>query len=565
MLQDLSSASTFINNALEISNHQPLLQWRYAKILIALAENQRIAEALSITSHAPGIDKLSSPNRETTETLIQELMPKLVEEDFRCMKARCVSAFTGNWPLSMKTESCLSDSDAAAACLLGINNNHDLAIEIVEAFPDKIQVLRAYAVYALKHGLQSSVKRIETAVRMEPANPVNHYLHSVLNTNNPHEAYTSINTALELWPEETEWHIKAADMAAQIGEPETASTHIAMALNANPENAKLWALKAEIEMQNNDLENAKQDLEKSVSIDNDQVSSWINLAEINRRMKNLPEAIDNIKTAKGIDPDNLEIAKQEIDFLYQSGDYASAESQADLLVQQHPGQPELLILLAKSQTKQGKIDQAEQTLTNAIEAVPESIELKLEKIKLQSQHKDVEVILPDLVNLAQEYPQNPGILITLTDWLIQTKQYKKAEETAQIVLRIMPEQAEIHLMLGRLHRKNGQLDQAVNNLSTAISYDPNLVEAYIELGKAYQDRKDLESAISVYQQGVATNSRDPRPYYFAGMALKECKDYSNAEMMLKQAKKYAPDDPNIIRQLGVITALNLINNLRETR
>ncbi len=565
MLQDFASASTYFKKAVEIATHQPLQQWRYAKNLINLAENQRIADALSITSHAPGTDKLSTHNRETTEAVIQELMPKLVEEDYRCMKARCVSAFTGIWPLSMNSESCLSDPQVAAACLLGIKNNHDLAIEIVAAFPNNIQVLRAYAIYALKHGLESGAKRIETAVRMEPANPVNHYLNAVLNKHKPDEAYTSINNALELWPEETEWHILAADLAAQIGDPDAASHHIAMALNAYPENAKLWALKAEIEMQNNELENAKQALEKSVSIESDQVSYWINLAEINRRMKNLPEAIDNIKTAKGIDPDNMEIAKQEIEFLYQFGDYASAESQAGKLVQQHPDQTGLIILLANSQSQQGKIDQAEQTLSDAIDTLPESVGLKLERIKLHGLNKDVESVLPDLVGLAQEYPENPDILITLTDWLIQTKQYKKAEETAQIVLRIMPEQPEIHLMLGRLHRKNGQLDQAVNNLSNAITYDPSLVEAYIELGKAYQDRKDLEAAISVYQQGVAANSRDPRPYYFAGMALKECKDYSNAEVMLKQAKKYAPADPNIIRQLGVITALNLINNLRETR
>jgi len=48
------------------------------------------------------------------------------------------------------------------------------------------------------------------------------------------------------------------------------------------------------------------------------------------------------------------------------------------------------------------------------------------------------------------------------------------------------------------------------------------------------------------------------------MALKECRDYRGAEAMLKQAKALAPEDPEIIRQLGVITAMNLINNLRET-
>jgi tetratricopeptide (TPR) repeat protein len=120
-------------------------------------------------------------------------------------------------------------------------------------------------------------------------------------------------------------------------------------------------------------------------------------------------------------------------------------------------------------------------------------------------------------------------------------------------------------MLGRLQRKNGQLDQAIAHLSDAITFDPHLVEAYIELGKVYQDRRDLEAAINIFQQGVQANASDPRPYFYTAMALKECKDYKNAEAMLKQAKRYSPDDANIIRQLGVVTALNLVNNLRETR
>jgi len=169
-----------------------------------------------------------------------------------------------------------------------------------------------------------------------------------------------------------------------------------------------------------------------------------------------------------------------------------------------------------------------------------------------------------LIHLAQEHPNQPEVLTTLTDWLIQTNRLQEAEETAQSVLRIIPEQAEVHLMLGRLQKKKGQLDQAVAHLSDAISYDPTLIDAYIELGKTYQERNDLEQAINTYQKGSQADGSDPRPYFFTGMALKECKDYVGAEKMLKQAKRYAPHDSKIIRQLGVIKALNLINNLRET-
>ena len=64
----------------------------------------------------------------------------------------------------------------------------------------------------------------------------------------------------------------------------------------------------------------------------------------------------------------------------------------------------------------------------------------------------------------------------------------------------------MHLMLGRLQRKNGQLDQAIAHLSDAIAYEPGLIEAYIELGKTYQDRRDLEEAIKVFPKRCGSRS-----------------------------------------------------------
>ncbi len=208
------------------------------------------------------------------------------------------------------------------------------------------------------------------------------------------------------------------------------------------------------------------------------------------------------------------------------------------------------IILAQAKAKQGKFDAALEVLNSALESDPSNISLKLEVLKVRKDQEGIQAVLSEVTALAQDHPDNTKVLTTLTDWLIQTNQLDQAEDTAQKILKITPKQADVHLMLGRLQRKIGQLDQAISHLSDAINFDPNMVDAYIELGKTYQDRRDLEQAIKTFQKGTQVNASDPRPYYFAGMALKECKDYKNAEMMLKQAKKYAPEDANIIRQLG---------------
>jgi len=285
------------------------------------------------------------------------------------------------------------------------------------------------------------------------------------------------------------------------------------------------------------------------------------MADINRRMGSVDEAIENIRKASQLDPENADIALEELQYLFDTKNFEEAEAKAEEILQDNSKNENIRILFAQAKARQGKFEAALEVLASN----PNNIKFELEILKIRKYQEGIQAMLPALTSLAQEHPDNTAVLSTLTDWLIKINQLDEAEEIAQKLLKISPKQADVHLMLGRLQRKIGQLDQAVSHLSDAISFDPNSIEAYIELGKTYQDRRDLDQAIEIFQKGAQVNASDPRPYYFAGMALKECKDYRNAEMMLKQAKKFSPEDANIIRQLGVVTALNLINNLRETR
>ncbi len=432
-------------------------------------------------------------------------------------------------------------------------------------FPEKVAVLQAYGVYALRNGISDALPYIIKAIKINPSDPINHALYAFLSENDPENAIKSLEIALGFWENETEWHMLAAEMYEKLGNTSGASRHISEALSYNPDNPKLWEKRGEINITLNQLPEAKSDFEKSIALESDDPQTWVKMAKVNRRIGNTPQAIENLQKAGQLAPDNLEIKYQEIRFLQEQNKFAEAETKANKLLQINPANTKIRVLLANSQAKQGKLDQALDTLKFNSPTSKEDPDLILEALKIKQDQEGIETLLPHLIRLADKNPEHPNVLVTLTDWLIQTNRLKKAEETAQTILRIIPEQAEVHLMLGRLQRKNGQLDQAIAHLSDAIQYDPLLVEAYIELGKTYQDRRNLEEAIKTFQLGSKANPQDARPYYFSGMALKECKNYSDAEIMLKQAKKYAPDDQNIIRQLGVVTALNLIHKLRETR
>ena len=543
---------------------QSLHNWRYLYALVTAAEAQQIATTLAISSHCPGLECLSEDKFHIAEELLEKLNGILPQEQLVCLKARMISAFRGKWPLHLNVDACLQGAEEAAAVLIG-SEDEKYVNDILESYPDDLLVLQAYGIYAIRNNKSGAIPYIENALTMDTSNPINHALLAHLKLDQPEQALRSLETALSFWPEESAWHALAADLYGRLGNATKANQHINIALEDQPENPGFWQTSAVLNINNNDLIQAKFDLEKSTAFLPDDPKTWTRMAEVNWRMGDASDAIKNIRKASLLDPENKTLVEVEMQFLYDQKNFTDLETRARETVSKDVSNETAQIFLAKALAKQGKFEQAVHTLDEAIRKDPNNPILALEKMKIKKDQVGVETVLPDLVTLARDNPDNPPILTTLTDWLIQSNRLEEAEQVAQTALRVIPEQAEVYVMLGRLQRARGKLDQAISHLSEAITLDPTLVDAYIEMGKTYQDRRDTERAIQMFEKGSQANPVDPRPYYHAGMALKDIKDYSSAEMMFKQAKRYSPDDANIIRQLGVVTALNLVNNLREVK
>ncbi|MBG0786226.1 MAG: tetratricopeptide repeat protein [Anaerolineaceae bacterium] len=563
-LKDMALAVKLYQHAAAILPDQSLVNWRYANSLALAAEEQRKAELLSITDHAPGGEFVSGANQAQFNILIEKVKNILDQNDWVCLKARGASAFEGDWQLMVNYETCLSGPNAAAAMVMSCDDD-EIVRQALETYPNAPQVLQAYGLNALKFHKVDAIPMVEKALEFDTLNASNHALLAYLYQDNPEMALKSIDTALQIWPTEPAWYAYAAELEMQAGNTNDASAHISQALDADPDNADFWLQSAEIRLVSNDLIDAKADLEKSVSFKAQNADTWLKLAEVNRRMGDFTAAIRNVQNAQQLEPTNKSLAIKEAQLMFTKKDYDSAVEKTSHILEENPLDEDANVIQAQSLAKQGKFGQALLVLNQYLDKNPENTRMQLEALKVKKAYEGTEAILPELVKLAEVHSEDPEVLTELTDWLIQTNRLDKAEKTAQTILRIIPEQASVHLMLGRLQRKTGQLDQAIAHLSDAIVHDPALVEAYIELGKTYQDRRNLEEAIKIFHQATEIDPNDPKPYYHSAMALKECKDYSGAEAMLKQAKSLAPDDPEIIRQLGVITAMNLINNLRETR
>jgi len=111
--------------------------------------------------------------------------------------------------------------------------------------------------------------------------------------------------------------------------------------------------------------------------------------------------------------------------------------------------------------------------------------------------------------------------------------------------------AKEHLANGRSYLLNGQLNEAISELSTAASLDPKLTEAHNLLGVAFDKKGLADRAKDSYERAVKVEPEDAQTLNNLGFSLYQSGNYRAAVDRLKRAAKIAPTDERILNNLGL--------------
>ncbi|HEY0407657.1 MAG TPA: tetratricopeptide repeat protein [Pyrinomonadaceae bacterium] len=111
--------------------------------------------------------------------------------------------------------------------------------------------------------------------------------------------------------------------------------------------------------------------------------------------------------------------------------------------------------------------------------------------------------------------------------------------------------ARDHLTMGRAMLDTGQTNEAITELSLALSLDAKLTEANSLLGLAY-DRKGMhERARDFYERAIKADKEDAQTLNNLGFSLYLNGNYRAAVDKLKRAAKLAPSDQRILNNLAL--------------
>lgn len=92
----------------------------------------------------------------------------------------------------------------------------------------------------------------------------------------------------------------------------------------------------------------------------------------------------------------------------------------------------------------------------------------------------------------KEQSQNPNVEAGRK--AVEAKNFKAALEHLTKAVKELPEDADVHNMLGYSYRKTGDFDRALEHYRTALKLDSNHRSAREYLGELYLDMKQLADA-----------------------------------------------------------------------
>jgi tetratricopeptide (TPR) repeat protein len=224
---------------------------------------------------------------------------------------------------------------------------------------------------------------------------------------------------------------------------------------------------------------------------------------------------------------------EELVSIYQSSEFANkAIEEYRLAIDNDPSSEYLNSGLAELYAKTGRIRDAVVEAQDIIKRDPDNLEARklLGRIYLRG--------LGDL----QSGAQSQDVL-------------KRAIEQYEQIARLEPNNADNHILLGRLYRLNNDLLKAENEFKTAVQLQPGSEEAVTMLAYLYNDEGDTKRATQVLT-AVGESDRTAKLYSALGYTYEQQHDYPKAIDAYRNAVKLDPDNLEARRGL----AQNLLND-----
>ena len=301
---------------------------------------------------------------------------------------------------------------------------------------------------------------------------------------------------------------------------------------------------AEGAIENKDYPAAEKSLQEATSKDPKNFRAWYDLGFLYNATNRSSEAINAYRKSVEANPQVFESNLNLGLLLERKGDPEAAKYLAAAITLKPASHPEKS--LSQAYLSLGHVlektnpEEALKAYRKASELQPSDAEPHLEAAILLEQQKNVTAASQEFQKALDLDANNRDALAGLVNTYSRSGQLPQAEALLRRMIATQPQNATLHIQLGRVLAAQKNNDEAIAELSKGLDLSPDPT-ANRELIQLLLDEKKYPEAIVRFKPAIQANPSDPDLHYLLGTAYLRNKNFPEAQAELLQAVKLKSD------------------------
>src|ERR1700694_4565699 len=317
---------------------------------------------------------------------------------------------------------------------------------------------------------------------------------------------------------------------------------------------------AEDAIQKNDFSAAEMLLKKAIDKDPNNYQAWFDLGFVLNRLARTDESIAAYRKSVTAKPDVFE-SNLNLGLMLARANNPEAEqflrAAATLkpTAQTEEGKARAWLALAHL-LENKKPEDALTAYRKASELTPKDPEPHLSAGLLHERQKEFSAAKAHYNKVLALDPHSTEAAIGLTNIYMKSGRLGDAEPMLRRLAAERPDDAGIHLHLGRVLAAQDKKDDAVAEIQAALKLAPSDSEAQRELADLYTSAGKNDLAENTYRALVTTQPKDPELHRGLGQALLRQKKFPEAQEEFLTALRLKRDSPDVYVDLAFAASEN---------
>ena len=281
----------------------------------------------------------------------------------------------------------------------------------------------------------------------------------------------------------------------------------------NPSNEKYWTALADFYIIHNDIPRAKAELERIIQEHQDHWESLRRLVEVHLALgdQEAAEQLNDSILKKNPEDALAHLSKGRL-FLA-NRDSTNALLEFKKTEEYHADLPELRFWYAQAYLQRGEVEQAKQSLAEALRLNPNFRLARLSLAELQNRTGAPDAAISNAQELLKRNRGDLKAYLLLTQSHMLKKEFAEAERILKAVVEEMPQNTEAHRQLGVLSLLNKNFVTARKEFEEAWSLKPESELLLQHVVRTYLMDKQAEGASDFLQEQIEGRPRDAFLYH----------------------------------------------------